>query len=159
MYRNCSTLWCNDVQCEMRESSCSRNDAFAAAGGKACCPKPVGCANLWDNAASLYRFLTFSDSFHPSYLLDSTCLISCLIGCMWRIWARKAASPETPLMHYTATQQASLKWLQVFSHRQAMAGLRIAKMILPKPGDKFYQPQNLLCQCGPLLSMSIVFRS
>ena len=55
-------------------------------------------------------------------LLDSTCPISCLIGCMWRIWARKAASPETPLMHYTATQQASLKWLQVFSHRQAMAG-------------------------------------
>ena len=55
-------------------------------------------------------------------LLDSTCLISCLISCMWTIWARKAASPETPLMHYTATQQASLKWLQVFSHRQAMAG-------------------------------------
>lgn len=39
---------------EMRVTSCSRNDAFAAAGGKACCPKPVGCANLWDNAASLY---------------------------------------------------------------------------------------------------------
>ena len=72
------------------------------------------------------RAYTDFTRFHPSYyLLDSTwvylilLVLSCLIGCMWRIWSRKAASPETPLMHYTATQQASLKSLQVSLHRQA----------------------------------------
>ena len=71
------------------------------------------------------RAYTDFTRFHWSYLLDSTwvylilLVLSCLIGCMWRNWSRKAASPETPLMHYTATQQASLKSLQVSFQRQA----------------------------------------
>ena len=145
---------------EMRVTSCSRNDAFAAAGGKACCPKPVGCANLWDNAASLYWFHTFSSILLLTWfylsLLDSTCLIlfdwlhvENLVkeGCI----ARDALDA----LHCNSAGQP-----QVASSLLTSAGLRIAKMILPmKPGDKFYQPQNLLCQCGPLLSMSIVFSS
>ena len=71
---------------------------------------------------------------------------------------RKAASPETPLMHYTATQQA----VSTVSERSAKEVLRQSLTCPDRcavAGNKFHQPQNLLCQCGQLLRRAKVLYS
>ena len=106
------------------------------------------------------RAYTDFTRFHWSYLLDSTWVYlilldsTCLILFDWLhvenlVKEGCIARDALDALHCNSAGQP-----QVASSLLPSAGLRIAKMILPmKPGDKFYQPQNLLCQCGPLFSL------
>ena len=74
------------------------SDSYDTEGSEACCSKPAGCTNLCDNAVCLGTQSDVAAVFvHVLNVSEGRERVFCI---------RKAASPETPLMHYTATQQA-----------------------------------------------------